>query len=71
MRYYGEDKISEDKSQCIVRVSPMGGQMYQALVGSYQCSRKRGHGPNGEFCKQHARLMADERYYVSVPKDKP
>lgn len=20
-----------------------------------QCGRKRGHGPNGEFCKQHAK----------------
>ena len=21
----------------------------------YQCSRKRGHGPNGEYCRQHAK----------------
>ncbi len=23
-----------------------------------QCSRKRGHGPNGEYCKQHAAKLA-------------
>jgi hypothetical protein len=22
----------------------------------YQCQRKRGHGPNGLFCKQHGRM---------------
>jgi len=22
-----------------------------------QCSRKRGHGPNGEYCKQHAKIL--------------
>lgn len=21
----------------------------------FQCGRKRGHGPNGEYCKQHAK----------------
>ena len=26
-----------------------------------QCSRKRGHGPNGEFCKQHARMMEGKK----------
>ena len=23
--------------------------------GTYQCSRKRGHGPDGLYCKQHAK----------------
>jgi hypothetical protein len=23
-----------------------------------QCSRNRGHGPNGEYCKQHAKRYA-------------
>ena len=25
--------------------------------GERQCLRKRGHGPNGEYCKQHARRL--------------
>lgn len=24
-----------------------------------QCSRKRGHGPGGEFCKHHARKLEE------------
>lgn len=26
----------------------------------YQCSRKPGHGPDGIFCKQHARMREKE-----------
>lgn len=25
----------------------------------HQCTRKRGHGPEGLYCKQHARKRAD------------
>jgi len=25
--------------------------------GSYQCSRKNGHGPGGLYCKQHGRML--------------
>lgn len=31
-----------------------------------QCERRRGHGPTGELCMQHARLVAAGRY-VSIP----
>jgi len=37
----------EDETCCIKDI--WGG--YSA--GSYQCSRKRGHGPDGLYCKQH------------------
>ncbi len=26
---------------------------------SHQCSRKKGHGPEGSFCKQHAKQIAE------------
>ena len=26
-------------------------------VSSYQCSRKNGYGPNGLYCKQHAKKV--------------
>ena len=42
----------EDPDRCIETIhSPRG---FVSLYGK-QCSRKRGHGPNGEFCKQHAK----------------
>jgi len=25
--------------------------------GSHQCSRKNGHGPDGLYCKQHAKMV--------------
>jgi len=68
MRYYGRWAgkpygTKEDKERCVVAV--WEGDFYY-----YQCSRKRGHGrgPNGEYCKQHARML-EEGKCVSVPKD--
>jgi hypothetical protein len=40
---------SEDPTRCIEEVWPIGGW------NPYQCSRKRGHGPDGLYCKQHAK----------------
>lgn len=37
----------EDATRCIVEVPD--GYLFA------QCSRKRGHGPNGEYCGQHAK----------------
>ncbi len=46
--------VPEDITRCIAEIpSPPSWQ-------HVQCSRKRGHGPGGLFCKQHA-LKADER----------
>lgn len=39
----------ENKLNCIASVADGG-----RSVLSHQCARKRGHGPSGEFCKQHA-----------------
>lgn len=39
----------EDKTRCIEEVVDFTGWH------QYQCQRKRGYGPNGEYCKQHAK----------------
>lgn len=54
-RVYGqwagnERGTPEDTTRCIEEVRPMW--------VSYQCTRKRGHGPNGLYCKQHAKKQA-------------
>jgi len=43
--------IPEDPARCIEEVSPneRGG-----FVHRHQCNRKRGHGPDGLYCKQHS-----------------
>ena len=42
----------EDKTRCIEEV--WSGYL------SYQCSRKRGYGPDGLYCKQHAKRHENE-----------
>lgn len=44
------DGVPEDKTKCIVAVG----------LTSTQCSRKRGHGPNGEYCRQHAKIVENK-----------
>jgi hypothetical protein len=43
----------EDLHLCIVEV---GHDVTQGSHG-HQCSRLRGHGPNGDYCKQHAKMI--------------
>ncbi len=68
MRRYGawagEPKgYSEDVTLCVAEVTGRA-------ITFYQCSRKRGHGPDGLYCKQHAnKLAAGNR--VFVPNEKP
>ena len=45
----------EDPLRCIENVADGG-----RSVLSHQCDRRRGHGPNGEYCRQHAK-MAERR----------
>lgn len=47
-RTYGVNGCPEDVVCCIEKVYPPGRWM-----SSKQCSRKRGHGPDGLYCKQH------------------
>lgn len=45
---------SEDTTRCVMEVpNPPSWQ-------HVQCSRKRGHGPAGEYCKQHAKKAIDQ-----------
>ncbi len=56
LRKYGYlHRRAEDVTRCIATVTPAG---LAGIGDSHQCYRKRGHGPNGEHCKQHAKLEA-------------
>ena len=46
-RVYGLNKIPEDKTRCIADVLESSGWF------CHQCYRKRGHGTDGLYCKQH------------------
>lgn len=56
----------EDKTRCIKEV--------YSKFNNYQCCRKRGHGPNGLYCKQHnpitikAKEDAEETKYQAQRK---
>jgi len=54
MRRYGqwagnEAGWPEDSQRCVESVWPSSGWQ------DHQCRRKRGYGPNGLYCKQHAK----------------
>lgn len=42
----------EDKTRCIEEVIPLSNLGW----ASHQCYRKRGHGKDGLYCKQHAKM---------------
>ena len=54
------DGYPENKTRCIEEVAERGGWLF------YQCQRKRGHGPDGLYCKQHAK-----KFLVSTKEGKP
>lgn len=43
---YSVSEANEDPARCI---------RYVGEWHFYQCTRKRGHGPEGLFCKQHGK----------------
>ena len=45
----------EDPERCIEKVY---GPEYLDMIG-HQCTRKRGHGKDGLYCKQHAKIRSD------------
>lgn len=51
----GMNERPQDPDRCVADV-------YDKFAGFYQCSRPRGHGPGGKYCKQHAKGqgMSDE-----------
>jgi len=42
--------IPEDSTRCVAEVMDFTGWH------QFQCTRKRGYGSNGEYCKQHAKI---------------
>jgi len=46
----------EDPKRCIEEVWPQIGRW-----NPYQCSRKRGFGPNRLYCKQHAKKQENKK----------
>ena len=57
-RVYGawagnEKGRSEDPERCIERVASSGSWI------THQCYRKRGHGKDGLYCKQHAKMRGE------------
>ena len=57
LRRYGQwagspNGSPEDVTLCIEEVYPAGRSIIPA-----QCRRKRGHGKDGLYCKQHARMQ--------------
>lgn len=66
MRRYGKwagnpTGVPEDEKRCIAEV--LDGFLYR------QCGRKRGKGPDGLYCTQHAKHI-EQGKYVYVPDDK-
>ncbi len=53
----------EDTALCIAEVMDSWSNNFN------QCARKRGHGPDGLYCRQHGKMLADGKH-VSVPEDK-
>jgi hypothetical protein len=69
MRWYGkwagEPKgTPEDTTRCIVSI------VDEKTKLTKQCGRKRGYGPNGLFCKQHADMLA-RNIKLQIPEDEP
>ncbi len=50
MRKYGSYHVPEDPTRCVEEVF----SHYKSL---HQCTRKRGHGPGGWYCRQHAKSI--------------
>ena len=51
-RHYGSNNVAENKEKCTKEILPYGSYRLR------QCGRKRGHGENGLYCKQHAKMRS-------------
>jgi len=50
-QWAGDIKGTGEKfDRCVIEVWPRDSRMIP-----YQCHRRRGYGPSGEYCKQHAK----------------
>ena len=63
MRIYGDwagnpQGAPEDMTRCIREVWPTD----KSCWVPYQCKRRRGYGPHGLYCKQHAQTARPREY---------
>ncbi len=56
--------VPEIAGRCIAEVN-------HSALANIQCARKRGHGREGLFCRQHARLDAMAGGGLRIPRDEP
>lgn len=57
------DGVPEDPARCVEEVRGSGWHQVQ-------CSRRRGHGPQGRYCRQHADRLARHAAAVGrTPED--
>lgn len=64
-KHYDQPRgVPELPDRCVVEVD-------HCAMAHIQCARKRGHGPNGLFCRQHAELDAMAGSGLSIPRDEP
>jgi hypothetical protein len=68
MRRYGRwvgnpEGVAENTEFCVADV------WHGVATGDTQCARKRGHGPGGLYCQQHARMF-EKGGCVYVPMDR-
>ena len=66
MRVYGiwagnPNGILEETNKCIEAV-------FGSFLYTHQCTRKRGHGKDGLYCKQHARKHQEREDYAKETK---
>lgn len=58
--------IEEDEARCIKEVWEQGSAIhvtsFRVGILAYQCSRKRGHGFQGLYCKLHAKTNERRLY---------
>jgi hypothetical protein len=47
----------EDITRCVVEIFPRDAYI------SRQCRRLKGYGPEGEYCKQHAKRFEDDNHH--------
>jgi hypothetical protein len=70
-RFYGRRRAPEDPARCVAEV-----QIYQPANFTRpeiwrQCHRRRGHGPEGAYCWQHAQQRRRGKHQVFVPGGAP
>jgi hypothetical protein len=63
---FGHREVTTD---CLVEVPGKGNW---GMTDAHQCTKKRGYGPNGTLCKQHAKLLEEGKPgYVPEPTPTP